>query len=130
MTVTSMPPTQDAAAPDQKKSKVKLLVAVALVLALAGGGWFFFLKPEGSSEPVAGEVMKLEAVQLNLAGGHYLRLGLALQLTEEAHEADGSKALDATIELFSGVDQADLVKVGQRAELKDKLEEKIGRAHV
>ena len=43
-------------------------------------------------------------IQINLAGGHYLRIGLALQLTDSASkEIDGSKALDATIDLFSGL---------------------------
>ena len=69
--------------------------------------------------------MTLEPIQVNLADGHYLRVGIALQLSAEAHEADGSKALDATIDLFSGVDRAELVKAGQRQELKHQLEEKL-----
>ena len=55
-----------------------------------------------------GEVVALEPIQVNLAEGHYLRLGLALQLTDGRHEVDGSKALDAAIELFSGASMAEL----------------------
>ena len=50
--------------------------------------------------------------------GHYLRLGLALQLTTEAHEVDGSKALDATIDLFSGRTTASLSRPERRDELR------------
>ena len=49
----------------------------------------------GRAPPKPGEVVTLEPIQINLAAGHYLRIGIALQLTAKAHEADGSKALDA-----------------------------------
>ncbi len=96
-----------------------------MLLLVLGAGWWFFLKPSGPKQPEPGEVMTLEPIQVNLADGHYLRIGVALQLTAEAHEADGSKALDAVIDLFSGVDQAELVKAGQRHEFKEQLEERL-----
>lgn len=112
--------------PEPTGSKKKKLIVIVLVLVIAAAAaWWFLLRSSGPAEPEPGEVMKMEPIQINLAGGHYLRVGIALQLSADAHEADGSKALDATIELFSGADQGDLVKVGQRAELKDKLEEKL-----
>lgn len=118
-------PAEAAEAP-AKGGKKKLVAIVLVVLLLGGGGgYWFFLKPSGPAEPVPGEVMTLEPIQVNLADGHYLRIGIALQLTADAHEADGSKALDATIALFSGVDQAELVKAGKREELKKKLMEKL-----
>ena len=91
------------------RKKVILMIVVAapgdrrrgvLVRAQAGRG-------QGAPKP--GEVVRLEPIQVNLAGGHYLKIGIALQLTADAHEADGSKALDATIDLFSGrsMDAAD-----------------------
>ena len=74
-----------------------------VLLAVVGGAvWFFLLKPKPVEAPKPGEVVALEPIQINLAAGHYLRVGVALQLTETAHEADGSKALDATIAIFSG----------------------------
>jgi len=130
MTVTAMPPKQDEAADEKKKGgKKKLVIAAVLVLALAAGGWFFFLKPAESSEPVPGEVMALEGTQLNLAGGHYLRLGLALQLSADAHEAEGSKALDAAISLFSGLEVAEVSRAEQREELRAQLLEKLEKAY-
>ena len=128
MTRATMERPTKAAADESEPSggKKKKLIVIALVLVLAGAAaWWFFLRPSGPAEPEPGEVMTMEPIQVNLADGHYLRVGIALQLSAEAHEADGSKALDATIELFSGVEQADLVKAGQRKELKAKLEEKL-----
>jgi flagellar FliL protein len=107
----------------------KLLVALVLLLVLGGAGYWFLLRPSGPEEPVPGEVMALEPIQVNLADGHYLRIGIALQLSAEAHEADGSKALDQVIALFSGVDQAELVKPGQREELKETLEEELHHSY-
>ncbi|CAM3762973.1 flagellar basal body-associated FliL family protein [Nocardioides zeicaulis] len=104
-----------------KGGKKKLIVIVVVLLVAAAAGYWFFLKPSGPKEPVPGEVMTLEPIQVNLADGHYLRVGIALQLTADAHEADGSKALDATIDLFSGVGQDELAKAGKRQELKEKL---------
>jgi flagellar FliL protein len=119
-------PTKAAADESEPSGGKKKLIVIALVLVLAGAAaWWFFLRPSGPAEPEPGEVMTMEPIQVNLADGHYLRVGIALQLSADAHEADGSKALDATIELFSGVEQADLVKAGQRKELKAKLEEKL-----
>lgn len=131
MTVTAMPPKkQDAGAEEPARNgKKKLLVAAALILALCAGGWWFFLKPAESTEPVPGEVMTLEATQLNLAGGHYLRLGIALQLTEDAHDVDGSKALDAAITLFSGRKVAEVSSTEQREELRAQLLEKLDEAY-
>lgn len=117
----------DEGGPGGKKKKL-LIVALVLVVAL-GAGWWFFLKPSGPSEPVPGEVVTLEPIQINLADGHYLRIGVALQLTAEAHEADGSKALDAVIELFSGADREALVKAGHRKDLKHELEEKLDHSY-
>ena len=53
-------------------------------------------------------MLSIDPVAINLAGGSYLKLGLALQFTEEydaaKHEGnpDGSKALDIAISQFSG----------------------------
>lgn len=123
MTVTTMPSTAEGSKEGgaQPRSKKKLLIAVVLVLGLGGAGWFFFLKPSAPEKPVPGEVLTIEAVQLNLAGGHYLRVGMALQLKEGAHEVDGSKALDAAITTYSGLQVSDVVRSEQRDALKADL---------
>ncbi len=124
MTVTEMPKTaEEIAGSEQPKSRGrKALVLVLAVALVAGAAWFFLLRGgDGPVEPKPGEMLPLESTQINLAGGHYLKLGIALQLTEGAHEVDGSKALDAAIELFSGRDVDDLAKAGTRQTLKKKL---------
>ena len=127
MTATLQP--EAAVAAPAKKSKKTLIIALVGVIALAGAGWFFFLKPSGPVEPKPGEVVTVEAIQINLAEGHYLRLGLALQMTSDAEEADGSKALDAAIELFSGLPVGEVNRAESREKLKHKLTETIAERY-
>ena len=125
MTVTSMPAPDTEAAPP-KKSRKKLFLVAGLIGALAAGYWFFMMKPaDAETAPEPGEVVKLDPIQLNLAGGHYLKIGIALQLTTDAYEADGSKALDATIDLFSGRTMDQLTRPENREKLKVELEKEL-----
>lgn len=129
MTVTQMPPTPaEPEAEVPKKSKKKLLIVVVVLLLLGGGAYWKFLGPAAASEPegpVPGEVVALDPIQVNLAADHYLSIGIALQLTEEAYEVDGSKALDATIELFSGRPLAEVTDEEKRYGLKKKLSKEV-----
>lgn len=129
MSTTTAPPQ---AAEPAKKGKAKLLIIVAVVLLLGlGAAYWFLLRPAPDEEKKkevheAGEIVPLEPVQINLAGGHYLRMSIALQLTTEAtHAADGSKALDSTIELFTGRSIEELSNVKERRKLKHELEETV-----
>ncbi|MCZ4497967.1 MAG: flagellar basal body-associated FliL family protein [Marmoricola sp.] len=124
MTVTAMPQTgTEAAAPEEpKKSKKKLIIILVAVLALGGGGYLMFLKPKPPpGPPKPGEVVTLEPIQINLAANHYLRIGIALQLVVGATEADGSKALDATIGVFSGLPMDEVNNPKKRVALKKEL---------
>lgn len=116
-------PTADQVTSGGRRKKV-LLLALVVVVVLAAG-WWYFLKPSTPKPPEPGEVMTLEPIQVNLANGQYLRIGIALQLTADAYEADGSQALDAVIDLFSGVEQTELIKAGQRNEFKERLEQQL-----
>jgi len=120
-TTTAAPPaTAEAEAKGGKKKLI--IIALVLVAALGGGGWFFFLKPGGEEAAAKpGEVAPLEPIQVNLASGHYLRLGIALQLVEGAHEVDGSKALDAAITVFSGRAVAEVNQPETREHLREEL---------
>ena len=125
MTVTNMPAPDTEVAPP-KKSRRKPLMVVGLVGALAAGYWYFMINPAGAeAAPEPGEVVKVDPIQLNLAGGHYLKIGIALQLTADAHEADGAKALDATIDLFSGRTMDQLTRPENREKLKAELEKEL-----
>lgn len=130
MTVTAMPqapatPADETAPP---RSRKKMIIALVAVLALVAGG-YYFLKPKPEGPPEPGEVVKLESIQVNLASAHYLRLGIALQMTAEAHEADGSKALDTAIGLFSGLSITEVNDPARREELKKALEKKLGELY-
>ena len=103
MSATAEKAPDEAAEEEKKGGRKKLIIIAVAVLLIAGAAYWFFLKPSGPTPPPEpGEILPMDATQINLADGHYLRLGMALQLTTGAEEADGSKALDAAMELFSG----------------------------
>ena len=132
MSVTTMPPAAGAKAaeePERKGGKKKIVIALVALLAIGGAAYWFVLRPTPEPKPEPGEVVSLEPIQINLEGGHYLKIGIALQLTTTAHEADGSKALDATIELFSGESQEQLARKPYRDALKKKLEHRLEEAY-
>lgn len=121
MSATAEKAPEKDAATEKKGGKKKLIIVFVLLLVVAGAAYWFFLKPSGPTPPPEpGEIVTMDATQINLAGDHYLRLGMALQLTATAHEADGSKALDAAIELFSGKRLAQ-IEGEKRVALKEKL---------
>jgi flagellar FliL protein len=128
MTVTAMPPTATGEEKDEAgapRSRKKLILILVAVLAIGGGGYWFFLKPAPAGPPKPGTVVTLEPIQVNLASAHYLRVGIALQLVAGAAEADGSKALDATIDEFSGLEMADVNDPAKRAAYKKALEKEL-----
>jgi flagellar protein FliL len=117
-----------------KKGKKKLIMILlpVLLLGLGGGGYFMFFKKSDKPEPppVKGVVVTMEAITINLAGGHYLKLGLALQATATAHEEpDGSQALDLAITMFSNRTVAELSAVKTRAHLKEELVGQVEKAY-
>ena len=127
MSTTTVAPEEAEAG--KKGGKKKLLIMMLAVLLLGGGGgYWFFLKPASAEEeePVPGEVLPIEAIQINLQDNHYLRLGIELQQVEGGHgEVDGSKALDATIEIFSGESMEELAEKKYRQKLKKELEHEL-----
>jgi len=131
MTVTS-PAPQGTAAGETEPAKAKkggalkkILVLLVVLLVMGGATYAFALKPHHKQAPKPGEVVKLDPIQVNLQGGHYLKIGIALQLTADAKEVDGSKALDATIDEFSGRDMDTLTRPDTRSKLKQQLEKEL-----
>jgi flagellar FliL protein len=125
-------PTEVEKAPKEKKKKGKRLILIVLVLVLVGGGagYWFLLKPSGAepaaeaveAPPEPGAVVVIEPISLNLADGHYLRLGLGLQLTAEvAEEPDTARALDQAVSLFSGRSVAEVASTEGREALRVEL---------
>jgi flagellar FliL protein len=126
-TVTEVPEGEEV----EGGGKKKLIVVVVVVALLAGAGYWFFLKPAGKpASPVAGAVVKLDPIQINLADSHYLKVGIALQATAKAgEEVDGSKALDQTIALFSGESMTKLSRPAYRSKMKKELEHHLDEAY-
>jgi flagellar FliL protein len=128
-------PAASGDAPAPKKSKKKLIIIVlAAVVLLGGGGAFFMLssggKPAAKPKPKPGKVIPLEAITVNLAGGHYLKIHLALQATADAGEAlDGSQALDLTVAQFSDKTMAELASTEGRGKAKEKLLTAVEKAY-
>ena len=126
----------DAAPP--KKRKKLLLVVVLVVLAAAGAAAYVLLgpgaapkAPAAEPEPVPGAVLTVDPVSINLADGHYLRLGIALQLTEEVGEEapDTARALDLAIALFSGRAIAEVSDPATRESLTAELAHQLAETY-
>ncbi|RNL80250.1 flagellar basal body-associated FliL family protein [Nocardioides marmorisolisilvae] len=133
MTVTAMPTAPEATEDKSKKKagkdgekakggKKKLIMMIVGALVLGGGGYVMFLKPKGPpGPPVAGDVVKLDAIQINLADDHYLRIAIGLQLVKGVKETDTSKAADATIGVFSGLPMSEVNDPKHRELLRKEL---------
>ncbi|MGN8245007.1 flagellar basal body-associated FliL family protein [Cellulomonas soli] len=130
--------------PPAKKSKKKLIIIVAAVVVVlaAAAAWYLLMGPgkasgaEGAApapEPTAeaGAVLPVEPISINLADGHYLRIGLGLQLTADVGEEtpDPSVALDLAISLFSGRTVAEVSDPAQRDALKTELAHQLSEAY-
>jgi len=122
--VTNASASPSDAPPKSAKRKLLIVALVGVLLAAMGIGGFLQTN-SGPKDPEPGEVLALEPVQLNLAGGSYLRVGIALQLTAVAEEPEGSRALDATIAKFSGLPLSEVNDPVRRSELKKELEEEL-----
>lgn len=119
--------TAEQETPAGRRIKRALALALALVVALIGVVWYL-VRP-APPEPVAGEVMTLEPLQVNLAAGHYLRVGLALQLTDEVETLDGARALDAAISVLSGREVSELTTAPQRERVREQLMQRMELAY-
>ncbi len=133
--------TDAAAEPEGKqgrKGKAKrsnVVPAVIIAVGLVVGG--FLMKPSGApageeevveeEEVLPGEVVALDAMTLNLSDGHYLRLGVALELIEgvEAKEFEESGATnrfrDLLIERVADLPAEQFTTPEGREELKSLL---------
>jgi flagellar FliL protein len=128
--------TEETDEATEKGGKKKLLlILVVVLLAVAGAAYFFLFSGSAEAEePVPGEVLTLEPVAVNLAGGGYLKIGLALQLPLSdagghgtSSGPSGAKAIDLVISTFSQAKPADVT--GAREALKEALEQKIIEAY-
>jgi len=140
--------TKDAApAKGGKKKKIIMIGAFVGVVVLGAAYWFLLGPGKASAAPASthgadataspeptydlGEILVVDSISINLQGGHYLRLGMGLQLIASggghggAAVPDTAKALDAAIALFSGRTTEELADPVIREELKTELGETL-----
>lgn len=114
-------------------SKKKLIMIVVAALLAVGVGGYFFLGSGGSgaaAKPVPGAVLKMDAITVNLSGGHYLKIMVALQGTTKAsEELDGSKALDLVVDEFSYKTVEELASNKAREKVKAQLVKEVVEAY-
>lgn len=121
-----------------KGGKSNVLPAVIIMVGLLGGG--YFMGSGGSAEAgeghtttteaPLGEIATIEAININLADNHFLRVGIALQLIEgiekaEFEKGETSKANDLLIQKLGGRSMAELSSAEGREEIKTSLKEQL-----
>jgi flagellar protein FliL len=167
-----MAEAQDEQEQPKKGGKLKLIIFSLVLVAAVGGGGFMLggkgaataAEPEAeqseeaehaekdAEHAVEGEVVLIEPVTLSLADGHYLKVGLALQLAppdeEEAAAAEGgghgggaaedepamsaeetARAVDHAISLFGAHAMDDLQSPKERKAVKAELVEGLKEAY-
>ncbi|HEX2805818.1 MAG TPA: flagellar basal body-associated FliL family protein [Kineosporiaceae bacterium] len=79
---------------------------------------------------VAGKIIVMDTITINLANGHFLKVGLGLQATADAgEEVTTSKAMDAAITEFSGKTVDELATQAGRDAAKKELTKAIKKAY-
>jgi flagellar protein FliL len=151
VTTQLMPETdvENPAGEKPKKSRKKLFIIAILLVVLGVGGFVGKGMLAGPAEPlpdptkVAGKVDTFPPITLNLADGRYLKLTLALQLSEAASpppgsvdEAagavpalDGAKALDAAITVLGKSTYRELLAPGGRARAQKALSARVKKLY-
>jgi len=127
---------KEAAAEAPKKSNKMLIIIIAAVVLLGGGGGaFFMMKGSGSkaeAAPKKGIVTAIDsAITINLADGHYLKLGFSLQQTADSgtEAVDTSEALNLAIDEYTGKTVAELTTDKGREEAKADFLAKVIKAY-
>lgn len=152
---TPAPDGADAPAASMKQSGSNLVPAVVIAIGLLGGGFFMGGDSGGSAAaatqatPAAAEakdnthgpVQELDSITLNLADGHFLKVGIALQLAAPDEEGGGhgagggeevaaAKALDIAISLLGSHTMNELADPKERELVKTKLSELVAEAYL
>ncbi len=137
----TVPVTQVEDPPRKGRTRLLVIVLVA-VLVLGGGAYLLLLRPSGgeahaTEKPVAGAVYDLEPLTVNLADGHFLKVGMSLQLVEgvipSAAEGDGgvtgAQARDAAVETFGSRTYDQLLSPAGRAAARKALVKKVRKRY-
>jgi flagellar protein FliL len=128
--------TPDKAGRKRKVRKFKLKSKKGIILLVAllavGGGAYKFLVPSKPAPVTGGEVVAMDATTLNLAGGHYLKIAVAIQLVKgkaTATDFPTSHAAELTIDEFSNRTITSLSTNATRKALTEDLLKKVQLAY-
>jgi flagellar FliL protein len=119
----------------KKSKKMMLIIIVAAVVLLGGGGGAFFMMKSSSASPKTpdkGSVTAIEdALTINLADSHYLKLQFSIQQTSDAgsETVDTSEAIELAIDEYTGKSVAELSTEKGRAAIKADLLAKVVKAY-
>lgn len=135
----------------KKTLRIGKIPLAVLVVALLGAGYLFGPGKSASSSADAaaatttttaepGPVVVLEPITLNVPNGHYLKVGMALQMSfdygvesaataSEDPKVDHAAALDAAIDVFGGSSYESLVTPDGRDAAKAKLLEALAKPY-
>lgn len=112
------------------KSKKGILLILAVVLVASGA--YKFLMPKKVGPATGGDVVALDATTLNLAGGHYLKVAVAIQLVQgkaSAGSFQASHAENLVIDEFSDRTVPALSSNSARQALATDLQTKLEKAY-
>jgi flagellar FliL protein len=149
-TILSHADASEGAGNKSKKSRKKLVIVAVVLLVLLAVGAFVGKgllagpsAPEPDPKTVAGDVVTLAPITMNLADGRYLKLTLALQLNKaaspvagsvdaaagKAPAVDGAKALDAAIAVLGQHTYAQMIAPGGRASAQKVLSAQVKKRY-
>jgi flagellar basal body-associated protein FliL len=122
-----------------KGRSLKLKLAVGLLVLLLGGGAaakFTVLAPKSAkasaatAKPVPGPIVQLSELTLNLTGGQYLRMKMALQTIKGSKPiVDTTMATQLIIDEYSNHSPAELTGDAARQKAKAALLAKLQKAY-
>lgn len=124
-----------------KSGKSNLVPAIVIAVGLVIGGYFVGSGGNGAATEVVvtvpevalGPLVEVDSITLNLADGHYLRLGVSFQMNDSYQDAiedeemyvfpsaDASKVRDALISIFGGNDYQTLSRADGRESAREEL---------
>jgi flagellar FliL protein len=118
-----------------KSLKLKLIVGLVVLLAAGGVAKFTVLAPSGKSasataKPVAGPIVQLPEMTLNLTNGQFLRIKLALETIKGSKPiADTTLANQLILDQYSNRSPAELTGDAARAKAKTALLAKLQKEY-
>jgi flagellar FliL protein len=122
--------------PPTKKKRPWLIVVIALAVIAAAGVGFIIWRGASASPadaasptPQAGELVTVDAVSVNLADNRYLRIGLTMQMSDQAGDVVVAKAQDVVIDSMTGKSIDEVSDPQQRPAIKQMLLQKLNEVY-